>query len=840
MIVRAIRNVFLLWLLCSPGIVVFSQPHASRNNYSGAWETPESWNPTWAVPQTNISGYDITINGYITSNTSISIAGTASMLNINDTLVINGNLTLDNNNDVTVNDNGILIVRGNLTISNQTILQTDGYLIVTGDIIKASSIYQGSFTSNDNPVKVFVGGVITSPGLTANNPDYPVLNCTAPTTDPYPNSACSYGNMTDIEDDPIFSFFQSTCTTVNINSNSPVCAGNSLGLNSTGGTGYNWSGPNGFTSNAQNPSILNADATMAGDYTVTVTAATGCTVMATTSVIVKALPAVNAGPDATIPNGTSTTLNATVTGTGPFDYSWSPPSQLVNASVEDPATVILSLTTVFTLTVTSSATSCSGTDEVIITISGGPLGSIPTATPGTICTGEETELMAMASGGSGSYTYSWTSTPAGFTSSVNNVMVSPAVSTTYHVAVFDGFTTVNSQITVTVNAKPDMPTITSDGPVTFCAGEGVTLTSSAGSSYLWSTGETTPGINVSTEGSYSVRVTNASGCQSEASAATLVTVNSIPATPIILADGPTTFCTGDSVTLTADAGSTYLWSTGATTPDILVTTAGNYTVKVTNASGCESPTSAPVLININALPTVIITSSNSAMCLNDLRTLTGDPAGGTFIIAAGPGSITGNILSANGIGNIDLVYHYTDACTNEAAQSIIVTERPVSIPGPDQELNFVFETQMNAELSPSETGEWSLVSGSGQLSDLHSPTAGVTELSVGDNIFLWKVANGGCEASAEVKITVYDLFVPSVITPNGDGKNDYFSIGENDNQVELIIFNRWGNEEFNSKNYLNDWNGENNHGDLLPNDTYFFILKFENGVVKKGSVLILR
>ena len=233
--------------------------------------------------------------------------------------------------------------------------------------------------------------------------------------------------------------------------------------------------------------------TTAGSYTVQVTNANGCqsAVSAATVVNVNALPVVNAGTDATIPNGTSTTINATVTGTGPFTYSWSPSAQLVNALIEDPTTVNLTTTTVFTLTATSTTTSCSNTDAVTITISGGPLSSTPTATPGTICAGANVQLHAIASGGSGSYTYTWTSTPVGFTSSIADPIANPSVTTTYHVAVFDGFTTVNSQVTVTVNALPATPTITAGGPTTFCAGGSVTLTSSAGTSYLWSNGATT-------------------------------------------------------------------------------------------------------------------------------------------------------------------------------------------------------------------------------------------------------------------------------------------------------------------------------------------------------------
>jgi gliding motility-associated-like protein len=147
---------------------------------------------------------------------------------------------------------------------------------------------------------------------------------------------------------------------------------------------------------------------------------------------------------------------------------------------------------------------------------------------------------------------------------------------------------------------------------------------------------------------------------------------------------------------------------------------------------------------------------------------------------------------------------------------------------------------MNAVLAGSESGEWSVISGLGHINDIHSPTAMVTELSVGENVLLWKVKIGNCGDSAKVKITVNELFVPTVITPDGDGKNDYFKIGEFSGKVELIIFNRWGVEEFSDSEYLNDWNGNSNKGIKLPDDTYFYMLKFENGWIKKGSVLIKR
>jgi hypothetical protein len=111
-------------------------------------------------------------------------------------------------------------------------------------------------------------------------------------------------------------------------------------------------------------------------------------------------------------------------------------------------------------------------------------------------------------------------------------------------------------------------------------------TSSGALSYAWSNGATTPSINVSTAGDYSVTVTNSNGC-SATSEVMVVTVDALP-TATIIVSGSTTFCQGGSVALTASEGSSYLWSNGATTPSIEVSTAGDYTVTVTNSAGCSA------------------------------------------------------------------------------------------------------------------------------------------------------------------------------------------------------------------------------------------------------------
>ena len=162
-----------------------------------------------------------------------------------------------------------------------------------------------------------------------------------------------------------------------------------------------------------------------------------------------------------------------------------------------------------------------------------------------------------------------------------------------------------SAVTLIINTAPP-PIITAGGPITFCDGGSVILTANAGSSYSWSNGASTQSITVSTAGSYSVTVTQAGGCTGT-SAATVVTVNPIPAATIT-ANGNTTFCSNDNVVLTASAGSSWLWSNGATTQSITLNESGSFTVRVTNASGCFA-TSSATTTTVSPSPVVSISAA---------------------------------------------------------------------------------------------------------------------------------------------------------------------------------------------------------------------------------------
>lgn len=281
-----------------------------------------------------------------------------------------------------------------------------------------------------------------------------------------------------------------------------------------------------------------------------------------------------------------------------------------------------------------------------------------------------------------------------------NVVSSPTLSSagtiTFYAAARNTATNcesaVRSAVKLTINAA--LPAvITTGGPTTFCQGGNVVLTASAGTSYVWSNGSTAQQIAVTTSGSYTVVVTTG-GCNLT-SAATVVTVNSIP-TASIAANGPTTFCDGNNVGLTASAGSSWLWSNGATTQAISVTTAGNYNVRVTSASGCNA-TSANTTVTVNAKPTVNIAAAPFTKLFPGLSTtLTASvsPTGtynytwsknGTPVNVSGNNSPLNVTLDNLGSYTMTVTNNSVPPCTNTSAALVIadsVTTKLFVYPNP--------------------------------------------------------------------------------------------------------------------------------------------------------------
>jgi len=385
----------------------------------------------------------------------------------------------------------------------------------------------------------------------------------------------------------------SAATTITINTlptatiTSPAtsfCTGGSVVLSANTGTGltYTWANAAGTITGATNATYT---ATAAGTYTVTVTNAAGCkTTSAATTITVNTLPTATISSPATFfCTGGSVALSAN-TGTG-LTYAWANTTGTITGATN--ATYTATAAGTYKVTITNAAGCKTTSAATTITIN-----TLPTATitsPATsFCTGGSIVLSANTGTG---LTYAWANTTGTITSATNATYTATAAST-YTVTVTNTagckVTSATTQITVTA-----LPTATITAPsATLCAGGSVVLTSSIDSSYKWFNGTTQVGTAstyaATTGGTYTVEVTNIAGCKAT-SGATTITVNQLP-TATITAGSATTFCTGGSVKLTSSTGSSYKWFNGTTqvgtASTYTATTAGAYTVEVTNAAGC--------------------------------------------------------------------------------------------------------------------------------------------------------------------------------------------------------------------------------------------------------------
>ena len=170
---------------------------------------------------------------------------------------------------------------------------------------------------------------------------------------------------------------------------------------------------------------------------------------------------------------------------------------------------------------------------------------------------------------------------------------------TYRVMTIDpnGCRDTSEPVVVNASPRPQVPTITPGGPIEICEGDPLTLTAAGSStdSYRWSNGQTGQSISPTTSGTYRVTVTTPEGC-TLTSQDVMLTVNPKPL-PVIYAQGPTTFCEGDSVQLSAAGGfAKYEWSNGATSMNTVIKQTMLVKLRVTDSKGCIGETEIQVTV----------------------------------------------------------------------------------------------------------------------------------------------------------------------------------------------------------------------------------------------------
>jgi len=430
-----------------------------------------------------------------------------------------------------------------------------------------------------------------------------------------------------------------------------------------------------------------------------------------------------------------------------------------------------------------------------------------TITPGaaTVC---DNSTGNTASGPAGMTTYSWSITNGSITSATNIQSItytagaSGNVQLTLSVVAPSGcMDTDNTNVPIIMT--PPQPTITPGGPTTFCAGGSVTLTSSSASGNQWALngnpigGETGQQLIVTASGDYTVTTTDGN-CSSPASAITTVTVNPLPATPTITPGGPTTFCTGGSVTLTSSSATGNQWSLdgnpigGATNNTYVATASGDYTVIVT-AGGCSSLASAATTVTVNPIPATptITPGGPTTFCAGGSVTLTSSNAtGNQWSLNGNPiGGATNQTYVATVAGDYTVVVT-TSGCASAPSAVTTVTINPIPDPTITAPGSVVTGSTGNNASVPNAGGgatyNWSI---SGGTITAGTGTANITFTAgaAGTLTLDVTVTASGCSDSDSANVTV--TAAPSSVTVTSVNPANGPSLGGTDVTIGGTGFN---------------------------------------------------
>jgi large repetitive protein len=707
-------------------------------------------------------------NGATTAATSVTTAGTFTVTVTGSngcTATASATTTLDNTTPTAAisNNNGLGL---NCTTTSTTLTASGGssYLWSNGATTAATSVTTaGTFTvtvTGSNGCTSTASATTTlnttSPTAAISNNNGLGLNCTTTTTTLTASGGSSYlwsngattaatsvttaatytvtvtGSNGCTATASAITTLDNTTPTAAISNNNGLaldCNTPSTTLTASGGSSYLWS--NGATTAA-------TSVTAAGTFTVTVTGSNGCTSTASaTTTLDSTLPTASIANDNGLVLSCSIT-STTLTASGGSSYLWSNGATTAATSVTTAGT--------FTVTVTGS-NGCTATASATTTLDN----TTPTAAIsnnnglGLNCTTTSTTLTA--SGGS---SYLWSN---GATTAATSVTTAGTFTVT--VTGSNGCTSTASATTTLNTTSPTAAISNNNGLGLNCTTTSTTLTASGGSSYLWSNGETTAATSVTTAGTFTVTVTGSNGCTATASATTTLD-NTTPTAAISNNNGLSLDCNTPSTTLTASGGSSYLWSNGATTAAISVTTAGTFTVTVTGSNGCTATASATTTLNTTS-PTAAISNNNGLglNCTTTSTTLTAS-GGSSYLWSNGATTAATSVTTA---GTFTVTVTGSNGCTSTAsATTTLNTTSPTAA------------ISNNNGLGLNCTTTTTTLTASGGSSYLWSngATTAATSVTTAATYTVTVTGSNGCTATASA-ITTLDNTTPTAAISNNNG-----------------------------------------------------------------------
>ena len=271
---------------------------------------------------------------------------------------------------------------------------------------------------------------------------------------------------------------------------------------------------------------------------------------------------------------------------------------------------------------------------------------------------------------------------------------------------------------------------------------------------------------------------------------------------------------------------------------------GTYIFKYTVNGSCGNFDEAFITIDLDNGPPIPILNGNSYVCEGDDIIISVDNILNNNItyLWSGPNNFTStnpNVLISNSDPMNSGTYSVT-AFLNDCQETTLIDINVLSIPEFKIEYKCI-NNEFILEVMPVNDSVISDISlfnwyGPNGFSSLNNPVV-LTNFSTG-TYGVNLINNQNCRSTLEIELSSTLCSIPNVITPNSDGSNDSFDLtGLLVDNIE--IYNRWGRLVYNKSNYIDEWIGQNNEGKLLPDSTYFYLLKLKSGEVKSGWVLIV-
>lgn len=427
---------------------------------------------------------------------------------------------------------------------------------------------------------------------------------------------------------------------------------------------YNWSGPDGFSAQVAAPFV-----SLPGTYEITVTNTTnGCTASASLVVAQDVAPpvVVIGQPDNLNCVRTSVQLDATASSQGTdFVYSWTTVDGNLLSGAAGPSPVVDAAGT-YLLTIVNNNNGCATAASATVIAVPAVMINSAVASPLNCFEGQDGQITAAASGGSGSLSYLWsngqtTATVSGLAAGLYQLLVTDADGCADSLSVM---VDQPALLSISISATPESAVGANDAYALASVSGGT-----PGYTYLWTTGAATDSIGGLAPGTYGLTVTDANGCSSSSAA----TINAPNCTLAAVASATPALCAGAangtaSVVVNDNSLSVnYLWSNGATTASISGLVAGTYVVTVSDDNNCQVVASvvvtapSPLLMSLTAVP---------ASCpeLADGQVLASTSGGTPPYSLSWPGGGNGQGL---GVGSYALTLTDGNGCS--VVDSVVVT-----------------------------------------------------------------------------------------------------------------------------------------------------------------------